>query len=255
MAKQNMKRIHKVVIRHMQDDAPDTSDLGEYANKPTSRFSIDRAHDLDCPQQTYNQKPTQDAIELLERAIAHLENVKEGCRRKNVADKVAGEDLEQFNANDYAQDILVEAQDSIATDRCTCRNELDYWDNRELRYFNPSFKGEPNGVEPEDVIKYVRQDYERMEGLSNGDWIYIGILAQAEWSIQYSIKETSTNLGPMQVVSSGGAWGIESDSDNDYIASIESEELAELRSQLHAIGFSQRAITAAFRNIEMKGDR
>ena len=40
----------------------------------------------------------------------------------------------------------------------------------------------------------------------------------------------------------------------DYIKSVEDEELASLRTQLHELGFSQRAISAAFRNVEHSGD-
>jgi hypothetical protein len=40
------------------------------------------------------------------------------------------------------------------------------WNRREYRYFNPSdnYKGEP----AEDIRKYVRQDYERMEAYNRG---------------------------------------------------------------------------------------
>jgi hypothetical protein len=54
----------------------------------------------------------------------------------------------------------------------------------------------------------------------------------------------------MQRITSGGLWGIESDSDAAYLKEIEQEQLSELRDQLHAIGFSTRSISAAFRDIQ-----
>jgi len=52
----------------------------------------------------------------------------------------------------------------------------------------------------------------------------------------------------LQDVSSGGLWGIESDSDASYLKEIEAEELSELRKQLYAMGFSKRAIATAVKN-------
>jgi hypothetical protein len=54
-----------------------------------------------------------------------------------------------------------------------------------------------------------------------------------------------------QQVRSGGLWGIESDSDGSYLAEVAKDELAELRKELHAMGFSKRAIAAAFRGVEL----
>ena len=83
-----------------------------------------------------------------------------------------------------------------------------------------------------------------MESLNNGQWCFIGIRAEAE----YSIGE-SHGSRLMQDVSSGGLWGIESDSDKGYFEDVEKEELGELRKQLEGIGFSKRAIAAAMREI------
>ena len=95
----------------------------------------------------------------------------------------------------------------------------------------------------EEVRKYVRQDYERMQGLSHGNWCSLGISADA----QYSVGE---DYAPIQEITSGGVWGIESDSLESDFTEVEEEQLSELRGQLKAIGFSSRAISAAFKNIE-----
>ena len=161
-------KILKVWIEHRPDPNPDTSHMGEYASKPTSRFSIRR------------------------------------------------EDMER---NQY-------------------------------RYFNPSgnyldsadkLKG---GLTPAVVAKYVQEDYRRMETLHRGDWLYIGIIAKAE--VQLNGHST------VQVLRSGGLWGVESDSGDKYLTGVASEELGALRAELEAIGFSKCAITSAFALVTTK---
>ena len=81
-----------------------------------------------------------------------------------------------------------------------------------------------------------------MESLNSGNWCFIGIRVDAEYSV---------GTGHLaQELTSGGLWGIESDSSEDYLTSVESEELDALAAQLKGIGFSSRAIAAAFKNIE-----
>ena len=234
--KATTKRIHSVTIKRMIDESPGTSWLGEYGNDAKSDFSIDRAHDLDCPAQAYN-RPT-ETIDKLERAIAYLNSV-----YGDVIDS-----FEDMDAVNEAQDILVQAQDDMT--ECDCgRGE---WHGREYRYFNPSFNyvdkqghALPENT-PEDVRKYVRQDYERMESLNNGQWCFIGIRAEAEYSVGEGVRGGHCLI---QEVTSGGLWGIESDSEASYFAEVEAEELANLREQLAGIGFSKRAIAAAFKDV------
>jgi len=112
-------------------------------------------------------------------------------------------------------------------------------ERNEYRYFNPcweNYKGESE----ETIRKCCLQDYERMESLNRGNWCYLGIRAHAEIVID----------GVMQDISSGGLWGIESDSDRAYLTEIDGGQLSELRDQLRALGFGTRAISAAFRNVE-----
>lgn len=250
------KCIHKVVIERMVDDSPDTSWLGEYSSKRTSEFTIDRAHDLDCPQQAYNRKNSDRCMmvvantDLLQRAIDHLGNQKDACVNVNQTDNWKAHAELEFADLDDAQAILSECQDEIqdTANDCTCGNESDDWNGREYRYFNPS--GNYKDETPENTAKYVRQDYERMEALNRGDFCFIGIRAEA----QYSIGKVHGDSYLLQDLSSGGLCGIESDSDAAYLKSVEEEELAELRKQLAGIGFSQRAISAAFKDVEQAGD-
>lgn len=130
----NSKRIHSVTIKRMYDESPDTSWLGEYANSSTSEFSIDRAHDEDCPQQTFN-KPTEtiETIELLERIMVHIRNVKDAhCGTiKNRTDADKARDLDIWTDYDDAKDICIDASTEVE-EECTCGwggewHRSEYW--------------------------------------------------------------------------------------------------------------------------------
>jgi hypothetical protein len=97
----------------------------------------------------------------------------------------------------------------------------------------------------EAMRKNAEQDYARMESGARGEYCFIGIRAEAELNIPGGHLAFIA-----QEISSRGLWGVESDSDESYLREVEAEELAELRGQLHELGFSQRAISAAFKNVE-----
>jgi len=95
---------------------------------------------------------------------------------------------------------------------------------RNFRGFIPYAGGEKVGTK--EFYKYGMQDYKRMEGLNNGDWYFVGI--QAEATISYPINGGSRRL---EHFTSGGLWGIESDS-GDYLNKVAKEEFADLKSHL-----------------------
>jgi hypothetical protein len=167
----NMARKAKIIsirIERVIDDSPDTSWLGEYANHPSSKYSIDREERGDRERGTY-------------------------------------------------------------------------------RYFNPSFnyvndKDELQGITAAECRKYVEQDYKRMESLNAGDWSFLGIIAKAE--VQLANSDT------VQTIRSGGLWGIESDSDDAFLKEIEDQQLAELRSELLALGCTDKQIDASLKDID-----
>ncbi len=113
------------------------------------------------------------------------------------------------------------------------RKERGDMGRNEYRFFLPAMTAEQTG-NPDSP----EQDYARMEGYNRGDWGMIGIWAEAE------VVLTGNTV---QHIRSGGLWGIESDSDNDYLDQVECEQLAELREQLFAIGFTQLQIDTAFK--------
>ena len=94
--------------------------------------------------------------------------------------------------------------------------------------------------DPDTDTSYLEQEgfEDRLAKYNNGDFRYIGIRAEAEIVINSVIQR----------ISSGGLWGTESDSDESYLKEIEQEELSDLRSILHELGFSKRAIAAAVKS-------
>jgi hypothetical protein len=223
----NMKRIAAITIKRMVDECPDTSYLGEYSNDAETDYAIDRKHSTDCQINNLNQ----GAQDVINHAMDHLTAHTYGQMSES----------EIQDATD-AQDLLIEKQDELQECDCGGRGDME---RNQYRYFNgnvENYKGES----PEDIRKYILQDYELMERLQRGDWCYIGIRAEAEVSIP------SGDASILQEITSGGLWGVESDSDKDYIASIEGEELGELRKQLYALGFSKRAIATACKNVTHK---
>jgi hypothetical protein len=237
------KRILTVKIKRMTDTDPDTSYLGQYANNPTSEFSIDRAHSEDCHSIEANHRET---VDRLERIIGHLDTIRTSPQ---VADNP---DSTEWESLDEALDILTGLQDEAMQCDCT-GGDIG---RHEYRYFNPSFnyvdkQGNPtDGLTPEEVRKYTRQDYERMESLNAGQWSYIGIAAVAEVIANIENEGTKKWHGVVQRIHSGGLWGIESDSERSYLESVQKDELAHLRDELLAVGFSRRAISQAFKNLE-----
>ena len=95
---------------------------------------------------------------------------------------------------------------------------------REYRGFIPYAGGEKPGTK--DFYKYGMEDFKRMEGLERGDWSFIGIRAEAQ--VSYGQNGNSRRL---EWFTSGGLWGIESDS-GEYLKEVAKDELADLRAHL-----------------------
>lgn len=106
------------------------------------------------------------------------------------------------------------------------RFEDRHHDNREYRYFHPA--------NPE----YAKEEYQRMEAINEGQIWFIGIWVEADILIK----------GQIQVITSGGLWGIESDSDQKYIDEVVQDELSNLTDQLKELGFSEGEIQDAIDN-------
>ncbi len=229
MAIKSPKRILSVTVRRMIDESPDSSWLGEYSNRPKTEYAIDRAHAEDCASLEANHFQT---VEQLERIISHLNiwRMEEGNKPEST----------EWKPLDESIDALVSLQDEAM--ECDCSG--GDMGRREYRYFNglvENYKGEP----PENIHKYIRQDYDRMESLNRGDWCFIGMRAEAE---------VQTGSAVVQRITSGGLRGIESDSGREHLEETQREELAQLKDELVGLGFSRRAIATAFKNVQEKGD-
>lgn len=84
------------------------------------------------------------------------------------------------------------------------------------------------GVPAEEAEKYRREDKERLESYGD-DWHMIGMWAQAEVVVD----------GVVQTIRSGGLWGIESDSNKEYLMEIAREEYNALKGILRKMGFKK----------------
>jgi hypothetical protein len=190
---------------------------------------------LDCASVSLNADKAQTTLENARGIVAELQALEPSS------------DTTEWQALEDAYYLLDGLVDEVK--ECDCDEHGDM-ERNEYRYFNPSFNyvsstGEiQDGLTPEDVRKYTRQDYERMESANRGDWCYIGIKAEAEISIP---SVSAPHISTLQTIHSGGLCGIESDSDKAHFAETEANELAELREQLYALGFSKRAIAIAFK--------
>jgi hypothetical protein len=103
--------------------------------------------------------------------------------------------------------------------------------SRTLNWFNPC-----NAT----TKKEAKEDYERYLGLENNEWYFIGIKATAHTAV--SIGQGSWKLDQ---ITSGGLWGIESDTDEKYLKEIEQEQLAEVKDYLKEYGFTDEQINTA----------
>lgn len=219
------KRILSIEIKRLDDDSPDTSWLGEYASRPSGEYSIDRKHSLECP---INNPQVVDSLErihsCLEQERRHANDLYEHYG--------TSESQGRYDSLDAAQELIVGLQE------CNCDESGD-WSHSEYQYFNTSgnYQGEPLA----DIVQYTKADYERMESLNAGNWGFIGIQAHAEIVIG----------NVCQKITSGGLWGIESDSDESYFREVESENLVELRGILHDMGFSKRAIAQSVKTANL----
>lgn len=224
------KRILSVTIRRMVDIDPDYSWIGEYSDKPANEFAIDMKHSLDCSSLEHVSATGKD---WLRRIIAHLEH-----------------ETWQFEGDEY-ESALADVQNLLdSLTECDC-NGGD-WERGNFQYFNSASVDLKHNT-PEENRKYAEQDYNRMQAYNRGVWCFMGIRAEAEVMPNTHSDGNGKWHGVWHKITSGGLWGIESDSDAEYIAEVEQQELASLKDELRAFGFSTRAISKAFQDVQRKG--
>ena len=97
---------------------------------------------------------------------------------------------------------------------------------REYRFFKPYARGEERGTK--DYYINGMQDFERMEGLNNGDWHFVGIVAEAK--VLSPIRDVKDNFR-IETLTSDCLWGVESDA-GDHLKEVAKEELDNLKDHL-----------------------
>jgi len=93
------------------------------------------------------------------------------------------------------------------------------------------------------VQGWIDQDRARLADYGR-TWSCVGVRAEAQ------IATGGPKYWTVQTVTSGGLWGIESDSDESYFDEVGAEELAALRTILEDLGFASGQISAAFASVE-----
>lgn len=77
------------------------------------------------------------------------------------------------------------------------------------------------------VKRWIQEDMKRLEQFNRGELWQIGIVATC--TVSYPINKTDRRL---ETFTSGGLWGIDSDSGPEYFKQVEQEQLADLKEHL-----------------------
>ena len=196
-----MAKLRSVKIKHISDYDADTSCLGEYTDDGDD-YNICRH----CGEYVIDAERYDRLCDLIQGDIYEIGN-------EEMSDK-------KFDILDAAFNTVLNKFEGLRHD---CQH-----DSRHYNYFTPFAGGETPGTK--DFFKYGMQDFKRMEGLTRGDWYFIGIVAEA-------VVEYETNAYGMPVsyrletFTSSGLWGVESDA-GDYLDEVEKDELADLKRHL-----------------------
>lgn len=81
---------------------------------------------------------------------------------------------------------------------------------------------------PKQVQGYIDEDNNRLEKFYSGEICMLGIQVKAE--VSYSLDKQGNRR--IEHFTSGGLWGIESDSDEEYLKDIQVEQVDDLRGHL-----------------------
>jgi len=92
--------------------------------------------------------------------------------------------------------------------------------------------------DPDPDVSYLEQEdfEERLAAFQAGEFSFVGVHAEADVVIE----------GVVQTLTSGGLWGIESDSEKEYLEEVAVQEYEELRKILKTIGVPTSELPQAF---------
>lgn len=220
------KKIIAIRIEHKQDDSPDSSYLGTFANVGRGWANINRKsgqlidREGNVLASDFGAKHSRGEVEF----ITDFQHTLTGW--EHVTDK------------------------EVRTAFLRCRykgNGLELGRGNENLFAYFGVIGWQNATTRADKIRalsvvYCCIDALKLERLSAGEWYYMGIIAKA-------VIQSGADIDTTQTLRSGGIWGIESFSDAPYIAEEEGTQLEELRRELEAFGFGKRQIDFAFQHV------
>jgi hypothetical protein len=214
-------KLESITIRCHFDESPDTSHLGKFSATPSGGYYVDRKEGV-----------------LYRDGVAVAEPWTDYGRNQH-------QFITGFQHSPGAKGWEHVDNAGVAHGYLRCRYRGNGRRGIKNLFAHHGVKGWERAVTREQKIEclnavYCCEDTYRLETLARGDWHYMGVKAEAVYS-----RGSLT-----QVVSSGGLWGVESDSSPEYIQEITAEEMAELTKELLALGISQRAIAKAAANAE-----
>ena len=105
-------------------------------------------------------------------------------------------------------------------------------DSRSYQYFN---------ADNVSNMKEAQQNYDRAMEFSEGRVAQMGVTAEAE----VAMSRDGGKTWKLDELTSGGLWGIESDSGEKYFKEVEDDQLSELKETLEGYGFTASQIKAA----------
>lgn len=117
--------------------------------------------------------------------------------------------------------------------------ELDY-DRKAIRKSDRYSNEDIEKYGWDKIVEYVNEDLERYETYGI-DWYTLGIVAEATIMIPFKVKTSKDGKMceawnyKIQKISSGGIWGIGSDSDDSYIHNEECVQVEDLKSYLEVL--------------------
>ena len=131
---------------------------------------------------------------------------------------------------------------NIRIDRIKIRREID--ESPDLSWLESSideygkihscrYTQEELDKHPRRTRRYIKEDMKRLNSYGE-DWYMIGIVAEAQ--ISYPLNNNGDRR--LEWLSSGGIWGVESDSDESYLKEMEEEQLSELKEHLETFGIN-----------------
>ena len=217
---ENKPKLERIIIQHITDTDPDTSYLGEYTDE-----THDWAICWHCGEYVSIAEKPDRRIDEIDDEICDLEDEE--------SDLIVGEEM-----FDPTETEITRRLDEIRGKMAELKLEIQSLEpsthncprsTREYNFFLPYASGEEEGSDL--YQKYGKQDFERMERLNNGSWRHIGIVAKG--IVSYDDGELTKRI---ETFTSSGLWGIESDSDKEYIQEIEQEQLDDLRAHLERFG-------------------